>query len=302
MYLEGILKEIKPYSEFQYWFSRNSQDDFCILERDTNNIIGVLHEPTLDVVYEEEYAAKDKQLEDICNDFESFKRSRPEYQVGNDICISSGKDAIVMYEILLTGCIFIKARNKGVDPDNEVKSLKSCIDWLTSTGFYESPASTQYHESFPRGLLYHTLQVYRQICKLHECEVFSKISYESAAIVALMHDWCKIGLYELYNRNVKNEKTGKWEQKPAYRYNMKGIPLGHGVTSMYIASRFVRLTLEESVAIRWHMSSCNVAPNELNDLQEANERYPLVHLLQFADQLSITSYVSKIVEPEHVEG
>ena len=54
--------------------------------------------------------------------------------------------------------------------------------------------------------------------------------------------------------------------------------------------KFFKLSQEEALAIRWHMGEYNVADNEMNELHYANENYPLVFLLQFADRLSITNY------------
>lgn len=45
-----------------------------------------------------------------------------------------------------------------------------------------------------------------------------------------------------------------------------------------------------ALAIRWHMGRWNVVDSEVNDLQTANENYPMVHMIQFADQLSIVNY------------
>ena len=106
----------------------------------------------------------------------------------------------------------------------------------------------------------------------------------------MTHDWCKIGLYSTYQRNVKSETTGKWEQVTAYRREEPTIPLGHGVESLYKTIKAFKITDEEATAIRWHMGEYNVASNEVNELHAANERYPLVQMLQFADRLSIVKY------------
>ena len=164
------------------------------------------------------------------------------------------------------------------------------INWVESTTFYEDPASTIYHEAWPSGLLYHTLRVYNKMCELADIPTFSSIDRASASLVCLCHDWCKIGLYEKYKRNVKNESTGVWEKVDSYKRGNFPHPLGHGVASAYMAMKMFRLTEEEFAAIRWHMSMFNVSSNEINEYQQACEDYPLVHLVQFADQLSIVNY------------
>ena len=63
-----------------------------------------------------------------------------------------------------------------------------------------------------------------------------------------------------------------------------------GMQELYKAMKVFKLNDEEAAAIRWHMGEYNVASNEVNELHAANERYPLVQMLQFADRLSIVKY------------
>jgi hypothetical protein len=165
------------------------------------------------------------------------------------------------------------------------------VNWLSTTDFYEAPASTIYHESEVGGLLKHTLVTAYHAATLSSLPVFEKANPEDATFVALVHDWCKIGYYESYQKNVKNETTGQWEKQTAFkRRDLSYSCLGHGVSSMYMAQKFFKLSIDECCAIRWHMSAWRVVDSEMNELQQANEAYPLVHLLQFADQLSLVKY------------
>ena len=41
-------------------------------------------------------------------------------------------------------------------------------------------------------------------------------SEESVAVVALLHDLCKVGCYKKSFRNVKNDATGQWERVPTF--------------------------------------------------------------------------------------
>ena len=68
------------------------------------------------------------------------------------------------------------------------------------------------------------------------------------------------------------------------------INLGHGVSSMFLINKFFHLSLEEASAIRWHMGSYRTSDAEFDELQTCNENFMLVHLLQFADQLSLVKY------------
>ena len=78
-----------------------------------------------------------------------------------------------------------------------------------------------------------------------------------------------------------------WEQQLAYRFGKSDIPLGHGVTSMFIAMKLFKLTTEQCVAIRWHMNEHNACDAEIYDLMDANEKYRMSTLLQTADRLSL---------------
>lgn len=164
------------------------------------------------------------------------------------------------------------------------------VKWLSDTDFDVAPASSRYHGCYRGGLLEHHLDMYNETIDLLELEKFKDVRHSSAYLVVLTHDYCKIGLYEEYDRNVKNETTGQWEKVKAYRYGKPQFPLGHGVTSAYLVDKLIPLNLEEYMAIRWHMGEYNCCDNEMSDLQEARDRYPLVLLTQMADRLSITSY------------
>lgn len=181
----------------------------------------------------------------------------------------------------------------------EIFEAKNCSDasfkrfkaWVESTDFFTAPASTRFHGSFEGGLLEHHLDVYNECVDLINLPKFKDtVNSYSAYLAALVHDFCKIGLYSTYMRNVKNEETGRWEKVQAYQYDKPQYPFGHGASSMYIIQQFMHLTREEALAIRWHMGEYNACQNEMSELQEARDNYPLVLLIQTADRLSIVNY------------
>lgn len=278
------LNKITPYSAFNYWFIRIDDNTYDVFDSDSE--LGFY---TVNGSHSLSYM---KELpSEIQHDFELFCNSRPENSIRQRIKFDNVEEAINLYENLLAGAILMRAHSHIDDnPDVVIPKIQRCLDWLRNTDFYTAPASTRYHESFPSGLLYHTLKVVDRTITLLECSPFLSVHPDSAILVALTHDWCKIGLYESYTRNVKNDRTGSWEPTLAYRHNHEIVPLGHGVTSMFLAQKFFKLTTEECLALRWHMGHWRVCDSEVNDLQYANENYPLVHLLQFADQLAIVKY------------
>ena len=132
------------------------------------------------------------------------------------------------------------------------------LDFLENkSDFFTAPASTRYHNAFEGGLLRHSLNVYHCLCAYLERERVKQeyhlaASPETVAIVALLHDVCKVNFYRVGWRNVKNEQTGQWEKQPRYEIH-DTLPYGHGEKSVYMVSGFIRLTREEAMAIRWHM-------------------------------------------------
>ena len=272
----------KKYSEYTYWFTPRCDSDYDIWDNKTKAVIGTVNQQksTMDDYMELEYGMWCK---------------RHEYLVGRPLTCEEIDDmtfeqAKSYYENLLRGVAAMRAFRNGADPDDAFERIDKTIEYLNTTDFFEAPASTMFHESEPHGLLHHTLRVVSKIQEVAAIPTFThNVNLEAAILVALTHDWCKIGLYEMLMRNQKN-KQGVWEQVPSYRRKDFMLPMGHGASSMWQVSKFFRLTSEEALALRWHMGRWNVADNELNELQQANENYPLVHLLQFADQLAITKY------------
>ena len=166
------------------------------------------------------------------------------------------------------------------------KYAQRALAWLETTDFYTAPASTKYHDCDASGLLRHTLKVVNNVTELSQLSQFKGVNLAEAILAAIVHDWCKINFYEEYYRNVKDDETGKWEKVSAYRCKDSEFPFGHGVTSLFIAEKIFKLSVEQALAVRWHMSLSDVSEYEKYDLYVANARYPMVLLLQIADQLS----------------
>lgn len=226
---------------------------------------------------------------EIMLDYNKFKL-RPEWWLGVRFYPDNLQDVIRYHDVLIVACMLIRFKDKGDDVG--IRHGVRILDWLTTTDFYSAPASGRFHDAYEGGLIQHTLNVYNQMCDVWKIQKFNNVSPHSFTLVALTHDWCKIGLYESYMRNVKDEKTGQWNQVKSFRWQEDGpaFAFGHGVSSMFLVSRFVNLSGEEAAAIRWHMGSYRCVNDEFSELQTCNERYPLVHMTQFADALSIVRY------------
>ena len=160
------------------------------------------------------------------------------------------------------------------------------LDYLTNkSDFFTAPASARYHGAYVGGLCQHSVNVFRcledYLARPRVRETYG-LSYdmESVAVVALLHDLCKVGCYRAGTRNVKNDATGQWEKVPTFFYEDK-LPYGHGEKSVYIISGFMRLSREEAMAIRWHMGFSG--PEDNRTVGQALQKYPLAFALATAD-------------------
>ena len=289
MFTADDFNSMDKFKEFYYSFVPEGCNEYDIIRKSDNLLVGKVKMNTLSDDIDVPDGLDDVR---IGVEWEMYKCTRPEFEVGrsHDLSSMTAQDAVNLYEKLIVGVAFIRAYKNEVDPDTCFSKVNKTLEWLRSGDFYEAPASTIYHECEPTGLLYHTLKVVNKIHELKYVHSFKSINIEDAVLVALVHDWCKIGLYEMYMRNQKNNETGQWEKVTAYKRKDFLLPMGHGATSMWQASKCFKLSTEEALAIRWHQGHWNVCDAEVNEFQQSNETYPLVHMLQFADQLAITKY------------
>jgi len=160
------------------------------------------------------------------------------------------------------------------------------LEYLDSKGsdFFTAPASQRFHGACEGGLVAHSVNVYHCLKAYLDRERVQQvygIKYddESIAILALLHDICKINCYKSGFRNVKDDK-GVWQKVPSYDYEDK-LPYGHGEKSVYIVNGFIRLSREEAFAIRYHMGFSGI--EDKRNIGEAFERFPLAFALNVAD-------------------
>lgn len=173
------------------------------------------------------------------------------------------------------------------------ENIKRCgadklLEYLEKSDFFTAPSSTRFHGSYEGGLCQHSLNVYHclkdYLARPRTKELYGMdYSEETIAIVALLHDVCKVNFYTTEMRNKKNEH-GVWEQVPYYTINDR-LPYGHGEKSVYIISGFFygdnRLTRDEAFAIRYHMGFSGV--EDKNSIGKALEMFPLALALNVAD-------------------
>ena len=153
-----------------------------------------------------------------------------------------------------------------------------------SSDFFTAPASTRYHGSYAGGLAEHSVNVYKCLKAYLERQRVKDLygmnySDETIALVALLHDVCKINCYKAGTRNVKDD-NGVWQKVPTYNFDDQ-LPYGHGEKSVYIISGFMRLSREEAFAIRFHMGFSG--NEDKGSVGKAFEMFPLAFALSVAD-------------------
>ncbi len=161
--------------------------------------------------------------------------------------------------------------------------INNLINYLEKTDFYKAPASTKYHGNYEGGLLEHSLNVYHILKEKLLNKPYSdivQVSDDTVILITLLHDICKTNYYIVDFRNKKNS-DGVWVKEPYYTVN-DTIPYGHGEKSVMMISKFIKLTMEEMYAIRWHMGFTE--PKELyGTISSVYEKFPLALALHEAD-------------------
>ena len=178
---------------------------------------------------------------------------------------------------------FIELYRTYIHRDGSEKLLEFLMS--RSSDFFEAPASTRFHGAYKGGLVDHSLNVYECLKdylerpRVREIYGLDSGNEESIAIVALLHDICKVNVYRPSKRNVKVD--GQWQSVDTFEFH-DDLPYGHGEKSVYMITGFMRLTRDESFAIRYHMGFSS----EYDDPRSIGytfEHFPLAFALSTAD-------------------
>jgi len=182
---------------------------------------------------------------------------------------------------------FLKIYKKNIKREGADKLL----EYLEKSDFFTAPASTRFHNNFEGGLVDHSVRCFHRFVKTLNCEYGDKlpISMESVAVIALLHDICKIGCYKIEMRNVK--EGNEWVKKPYYTYD-DPLPYGHGEKSVYVISGFMKLDREEAMAINWHMGAYDARHSPTSyTLSNVHSKHPIALIFSTVDLL--TSYLDE---------
>lgn len=164
-------------------------------------------------------------------------------------------------------------------------------DWLLTTDIATSPASTRFHGSYAGGWLDHSVNVWEELVRLLKAYPEVRVTAETAAIVALGHDICKLNCYDTELRNQK--VNGVWVQRPVYVFKEDYNFGGHGSKSVYLIQKHMALTDMEATAINCHMASWDRSPNDYS-IGAAFEANHLAWLVHVADESATYIRESKV--------
>ena len=112
---------------------------------------------------------------------------------------------------------FIEIYNKCIKREGADKLLEYLLS--PNSDFFKAPASARFHSSYEGGLCEHSLNVYDCLVSYLNSDMSKSLGFEyseeSVAIVALLHDLCKIDEFNLSSAGLV---TG---------YSVKGELIGH---------------------------------------------------------------------------
>ena len=148
------------------------------------------------------------------------------------------------------------------------------FEYLRESGFFEAPASIHHHGAYPGALYDHSLAVMASLVKLTDRLDLQWQEPRSPYIVGMFHDLCKVDNYK--------HKDGSGE---AWEYNNAALLPGHGEKSVILLQRFLPLTEEEMLCIRWHMGAFDDKEN-WNSYGRACTAYPNVLYTHTADMIA----------------
>ena len=143
--------------------------------------------------------------------------------------------------------------------DTKREGIEDLILYLEDIGFYDAPASTQFHGAYPGALAEHSLNVCETACSMFTSLIQFDQSVkcpenicQSIILCSLLHDVGKCGQFgkPLYVPNVL--KSGELSASKPFERNKELMTLPHEIVSCIEVTKFIDLTEDEQLAIAWH--------------------------------------------------
>ena len=186
------------------------------------------------------------------------------------------------------------------------EGIEEILTLLEGLGFFKAPASTRFHLNYEGGLVEHSLNVCDVALEIREVMIkmdeslMDRLPVDSVIIASLLHDTCKADIYKPTSVGISKmaKMIGQASKVPPYIVDYGSHPFGHGEKSVILLlQNGLKLTNDEMLAIRWHMSAWDLpfqSHDILGNINKAKNICPLVTLIQSADGLA-----SHILENKH---
>lgn len=180
----------------------------------------------------------------------------------------------------------------------ERDGMSGLLKFLQTSDYFTCPASTKFHDVDDGGLAVHSWTVFRLL--KHKNQFLNlDLSEDTIRITGLLHDLCKVDTYILGKKWVKNESTNhKWVSEPVWTV-IDNEPYGHGEKSIIVLQRYIKLTRDEILMLRWHMGAWTAGVHIRYPLGFAYDRAvklcPAILAIATADQ------EAKLLTPENTE-
>lgn len=146
------------------------------------------------------------------------------------------------------------------------------LEALDAAGFYEAPASKGHHGAYRGALFDHSLQVTYELQDLTNRLGLKWSRPESPYIIGMLHDLCKMDAYI-----IKEDGSIEWNKDQELD--------GHGEKSVILAQKYIQLTDEEIMCIRYHMGAFT-DQKEWSKYSAAVAKYPNVLYTHTADMIA----------------
>jgi len=164
------------------------------------------------------------------------------------------------------------------------------LGFMNKKGFFDDPASRQYHLAFKGGLVLHSWNVYQILKRVAKKIPEQPISPDKIFLCGALHDLCKMCFYGKNWKWYKGEDTNnRWTKRDVWKVEDQ-YPLGHGEKTLFIIQQFIKVSVEEACALRWHMGYFDPGAHFFFPsgaaINRAWEQYPLARVVHIADMMS----------------
>jgi len=176
------------------------------------------------------------------------------------------------------------------------EGIRSLVQYLEESTFYNDPASCTEHNNYKGGLAEHSLNTYQILSNYVKINknTLGELSEDSVKLIGLLHDLNKVGTFQKVAKNVplqgsdgKNKKRedGRLifiEKEVFDPYPSAHLPYLPGQVSTQILKKYIKLTKLEDLAIQWHDGDTGYSFKHLEIMKRAQSIHKVILYTQFA--------------------